>query len=361
MSRDCQALIHLPALVHNLSVIRQHAPNSRCVAVIKADAYGHGMVEVAKSLSEVDMLAVATIDEALVLRTEGVRAEILLLEGFHNQAELKCCLQHKLTPVIHAQHQLVLLESAMLVGSTKHLPKSIWLKVETGMHRLGLPIDLAQRGFVKLKKTGSDLVWMTHLANAEIENDPLNALQIERFDKIVSTFPAPHSIANSAATWSIETSQRDWIRPGLLLYGLSPFPGKTGPELGLQPVMCLHSELISINTCQRGDQVGYGSRYICQQDTYIGVLAIGYGDGYPRHAKDKTPVWINGRQVPLAGTPSMDMLTVDLGPVLQDKVGDIAELWGNNVPVETVAMMSGTIAYELTCKILPRVERILTY
>lgn len=355
MSRDCQAIIDLAALKHNLRVIRQRAAGSRVVAVIKADAYGHGMFAVANALQEADMLAVATLEEALQLREASILAEILALEGFHSVPELEHCITQKIIPVVHSPHQLAILNAAAV------LPAQVWLKVETGMHRLGLAPEIARSAFNQLQAQGIKLVWMSHMANADVRDDPLNRQQLTRFGKIVSGLSAPHSLANSAAAWSLPETRRDWIRPGILLYGVSPFADVTGAELGLKPVMTLKSDLISIKACRAGDQVGYGSRFQCAKDTHIGVLAVGYGDGYPRQVADGTPVWLNGRQVTVAGIPSMDMLTIDLGANLQDTIGDSAELWGWHVPIETVAAMAGTIAYELTCKILPRVERIVTH
>lgn len=355
MSRSTTATINTQAIQHNLQVLRQRAPDSKVAAVVKADGYGHGLLAVAKALrtgvNPADMLAVATVEEALRLRNSGFVSPLLVLEGFHSRDELRVLGQQHLTPVIHAGHQLNILRS----DSAVHLEHA-WFKVDSGMHRLGFdPQDVGSLYRQLQQQVHQPAVLMTHLANAELEHDG-NQMQVQVFDDAVKDLAGAHSIANSAAAWALPDTRREWIRPGIMLYGISPFADRTGTGLGLKPAMCLSSELIGIRECKADDSVGYGSRYRCQQDTRIGVVAIGYGDGYPRHAIDGTPVWVAGQQAGIAGMPSMDMLTIALPEDSTANVGDAVELWGEHVAVETVAEAARTIAYELVCQVKARVH-----
>ncbi len=351
MSRSTIARINPRALQHNLRMLRQRAPQARVVAVIKADGYGHGLLTAAKALHGADMLAVATVEEGLNLRHSGIAAPILVLEGFHNQDELAGVCREQLVPVMHAAHQLQVLDQAGEIQL-----EQAWLKLDTGMHRLGFPAADAANLLHKLQpRVQQPVVLMTHLANSE-RDCSANARQLKQFDQAVAGLMAAHSIANSAAAWSLPETRRDWIRPGIMLYGISPFTDQTGDQLGLQPVMQLSSELIAMRDCQAGDRVGYGSRFECRQAIRIGVVAIGYGDGYPRHVRDGTPVWVAGHRAQIAGIPSMDMLTIALPRDSQAKVGDPVELWGQHIAVEEVAAWSDTIAYELVCQVKSRVK-----
>jgi len=347
--RNCQALIDTAALQHNLAALQQRAGAARVVAVIKADGYGHGMHTVADALADAAMLAVATMDEALQLRRAGRRQPLLVLQGFKHQHELQQVAAEHLIPVLHGSHQVDLLRQSGI-----RLPRA-WLKLQTGMQRLGLAADAFSAAQRALSAQIDELVLMTHFACAE---DPASAAtdeQIQCFDAVCADLPGAHSLANSAALWDRPATRRDWVRPGIMLYGVSPFADRSGSDLGLRPVMSLHSELIAIQHCRRGDRVGYGLRFECQRDTRIGIVAIGYGDGYPRHAADGTPVMVDGVPASLAGVPSMDMLTVDLGPYSKAQVGAPVELWGDDIAVETVARHAGTIAYELLCQLTARV------
>lgn len=348
--RSCRALIDTAALQHNFRLLRARAGAAKLVAVIKADAYGHGMHTLARTLTEADMLAVATIDEGLQLRQAGCRLPLLVLQGFKSAQELQQIGSQQLIPVVHASHQVELLRQ-----SGMRLPQ-IWLKLQTGMHRLGLAAEAFSAAHAGLGQQTDEMVLMTHFACAEESGSSVTNAQIECFDAICADLAGSHSLANSAAMWSLPETRRDWVRPGIMLYGVSPFPQHSGVQLGLRPVMQLHSELIAIQHCRRGDRVGYGQRFVCARDTRIGVVAIGYGDGYPRHAADGTPVLVDGALATLAGMPSMDMLTVDLGPDSKAQVGAEVELWGDGVAVETVARHAGTIPYELLCQLTARVS-----
>ncbi len=352
MSRSTIARINTGALQHNLQIMRQRAPDSRVAAVVKADGYGHGLLTVAKALQQADMLAVATVEEGVQIREMGISGDVLVLEGFHDQEDISAVQQHKLLPVMHADHQLKLLKDNAELSF-----KQVWLKLETGMNRLGFQAHRAAELHQWLQHGYTDqVVLMTHLANAELPH-PSNAQQVEVFDQAVAGLPGPHSISNSAAAWGLPETRRDWIRPGIILYGISPFTDKTGTELGLKPAMHLCSEIIAIHDCKAGDSLGYGSRYQCSKDTRIAVVAIGYGDGYPRHIKDGAPVWVAGQQAKLAGIPSMDMLTVELPDDSTADIGDEVELWGEHIPVEQIAAFANTVAYELVCQITGRVKK----
>jgi alanine racemase len=353
MTRPAQAILDLPALSHNLTQVRRLAPGRRIMAVIKANAYGHGMVKTAKALGEADAFAVACLDEAIILREAGIAQPLVLLEGFFDAAELPLLTQHRLITVVHHEEQLAILESSRLDA-----PLPVWIKVDSGMHRLGLaPAKLADI-LKRLNACGSLQVlgFMTHLANADYRSDPLTLQQLKSFTAAVDAYPGQRSIANSAAVLSWPQTHGDWVRPGIMLYGVSPFADSSGASHGLKPVMSLHSRLMAVNHFQRGDRVGYGGEWECPEDMPVGVVAIGYGDGYPRHAKAGTPVLVNNKRTPLIGRVSMDMICVDLRGQAQARSGDPVCLWGEGLPVEEVARYAGTIPYELLCRVTSRVH-----
>ncbi len=357
MSRAIEAHIHLPALHANLLTVRRLAPRSRILAVIKAHGYGHGLLRVARALANTgtgaDAYGVASIEEALALREGGVRAPIVLLGGFFEAAELSQIAGAGLVPVIHHPWQLAALEAARLPH-----PLEVVLKVDSGMHRLGFPAPQARTAYERLRgcRNVAAIQLMTHLACADERQGEATPRQLACFDRATAGLPGPRSIANSAAILQWPTSHRDWVRPGIILYGVSPFADSSGPEEGLQPVMTLKSRLISLRRCRRGDAVGYGWTWRCPEDMPVGVVAAGYGDGYPRSAASGTPVLVGGRRVPLVGRVSMDMLCVDLRGAPQAQVGDEVVLWGPGLPVEEVARNAGTIAYELLCRVSGRVR-----
>lgn len=360
MSFGARALIRLGALEHNLDVIRQAAPDSKVMAVIKANAYGHGMIPVAQHLSHVDAFAVARVTEGIELREQGVTAKIILLAGVMNTIELATAMQHGFEPVVHCAEQLDLLDSCR--GGAV----DVWLKFDTGMNRLGFDPADAEALIERLRQSPgvNALRLMTHLASADELGEQATMRQLEAFRPIASGFEGDVSIANTPATlgWPALANARaefgfkgdSWIRPGIALFGISPFGDRTGADLGLKPVMQFEARLIAIKPLHAGDRVGYKGAYTADKDTTLGIISAGYGDGYSRHFRSGTPVLVNGRRVPVIGNVSMDMIAVDLGEAPGDRVGDIATLWGEGLPVEEVAPFAGAIPYELVCGVMNR-------
>lgn len=351
--RPTQAIIDTAALQHNITIARQRAPHSKLMAVVKADAYGHGAVNIAQVIcDDVEAFAVCCIEEAIELREAGIQQPILILEGFFESNELPLIQQYNLQTVIQHSFQIDILRTAKL-----DKPITAWLKIDTGMGRLGfLPEDFtnAWQQLNDILHINKPLKLMTHLACADELDNSMTAQQIQQFNQLTQGYKTGKSIANSAGILGWQTAHADWNRMGIMLYGASPFDKQS---YNLQPVMQLQSELISIKHCKKGQTIGYGATWQCEHDSTIGVVAIGYADGYPRHAPSGTPVLINGQQVPLAGRVSMDMLAVDLTQLPHAKVGDKALLWGKNLPVEHIASLAGTISYELLTHINKRVPR----
>jgi len=343
------------ALRFNLNRVRQTAPNSAIWAVIKADAYGHGMERVAATLCEADGFAVARLDEALCLRADGITKPILILEGIHSVDELREASRAGLEVVLHHASQLEILSSAELTS-----PIATWLKLDTGMHRLGFSAEEFGSVLQQLQQiSGVDEIGlMTHLANADDQTDSTTEEQLTLFEELVTGCGCPLSSANSAGILGFPASHHDWVRPGIMLYGASPFADSTGSQLGLKPVMTLRGSLISVKQLKKGDRVGYSGTYEAVEAMPIGVVGIGYGDGYPRHATAGTPVLVNGQSLPLIGRVSMDMITVDLRQQPDAQVGDPVILWGEGLPAEQIAELSDTIAYQLFCGITNRVRRV---
>ncbi len=348
------ACIDLSALQHNLCRVKAQAPDSKVMAVVKANGYGHGLRHVAKHADEADAYGVARIEEALQLRACGVVKPILLLEGFYSAGDLPILVTNNIQTVVHCEEQLFALEQAEL-----ETPVKVWLKIDSGMHRLGVRPEQFDDFVSRLEQCSNvvkPLRYMSHFACADELNSNITLEQIALFNSLTAKCYGERSLAASAGLLAWSQSQLDWVRPGIIMYGVSPFNDKTAQELGYQPVMTLKSRLIAVREVKKGESVGYGGIWTSEHDTKVGVIAVGYGDGYPRSAPNGTPVWVNGRVVPTAGRVSMDMLTVDLGPNATDKVGDEAILWGKELPVEEVARHIGTIAYELVTKLTPRVE-----
>lgn len=350
------AEINLAALRHNVSVLKRQAPHTKLVAVIKANAYGHGMLSIALHLQEnklVYALGVARLSEALQLREAGIQLPIILLEGFFNNHDLPLLVKHHLQTVIHSQEQLQALLDTPLPGKL-----TVWLKLDTGMHRLGFHPEqfataLTQLKTAKLVQQPINLI--THFNCADEVDNPVTREQIDLFTAQTSQQSGLRSLANSAAVLAWPQAHADMIRPGIALYGASPFTDKLAQDHELLPVMTLKSRLIAVRQHSAGDAVGYGASWHATQNTVLGVIAVGYGDGYPRMAPTGTPVLVNGRIVPIVGRVSMDMITVDLGVTAEDKVGDEVILWGAGLPVEKVSQSIGTIAYELITKLTARV------
>lgn len=359
MTRAARAVIDLGALAHNLQQARAAAPQQQLLAVIKADGYGHGIVPVAQALSGADGFGVACLDEAVQLREAGIQKPILLLEGFFHDDELALIGEHGLGMVVHHELQLQVLEAA----AKKHwpfAPLAVWLKVDTGMHRLGFDPEAVASAWSRLcacPLVAQPPKLMTHLASADNLRDETTQRQLQLFSNLLPQVRTERSIANSAGLLGWPATLGEMVRPGIMLYGASPFLGETGAQRGLRPVMTLSTELFAIKHCKRGDAVGYGGAWVCPEDMTIGVAAIGYGDGYPRNAKNGTPVLVNGRRAPLAGRVSMDMITVDLRAHPEAKVGDPVVLWGEDLPAEEVAEAASTISYELFCAVTARVRR----
>ena len=356
MTRPARVVINLKALRHNLARVRELAPNSSVMAIIKADAYGHGITRVAKVLSSADAFGVACLEEARQLRSAGITQPVILLEGPYAAAELNEIVELDLQAVIHDMSQVDMLESMNL---TK--PVTVWLKIDSGMHRLGFLPELFSEVWQRLRKCKSvaeDIRLMTHLASANERQNPMTAAQLKCFHDLCRDIPVPQTIANSAAILAFPETHADWVRPGLMLYGVSPLVDSHAMEEGLQPVMTLESQLIAVKKLRASDPVGYGATWHCPEDMPVGIVAAGYGDGYPRHAPSGTPVLVNGKRVSLIGRASMDMLIVDLRNQPDAKAGDPVVLWGEGLPVEEIANHAGTIPYELLCGVHKRLRSI---
>lgn len=356
MSRPILAVIDRAALRYNLNRIRAMAPGCHVMAIIKANAYGHGLVRVAHLFdgeNGADAFGVACLEEAKVLRAAGIQRPITLLEGVFEPREFCDAARLDLSVVIHHPWQADALASVVLPR-----PISVWLKVDTGMHRLGLSPEIVPRVWERLCACRGILLpmgLMTHLACADLRDSPTTLRQLIRFRDAVEGLSGPWSLANSAAILSNPATHGQWLRPGLMLYGVSPFSNESASHLGLRPVMEFSSRIIAIHAICRGETVGYGDAWVCDADTVIGIVAGGYADGYPRHAPSGTPVLVNGRVAPLIGRVSMDMLCVDLKNHPEAQINTPVLLWGERLPVEKIAVAANTIPYELLCHIAPRV------
>ncbi|WP_371374027.1 alanine racemase [Thalassotalea aquiviva] len=354
--RSASAIIDTQALKENFNTLKQLAAPAKVLTVLKANAYGHGLIRIAKGLPQADAFGVARIDEALQLRDHGINNAIVLLEGFFEAEELVDIHQHDLQIVIHSIEQLEAIEQASLPT-----PIKVWLKIDTGMHRLGVAPELFAQFYQRLKacsNVAKGLVLMSHLACADDVSHPMNNSQMALFGSLTEHLPDDKTLANSAAVLAFKNAHYQWVRPGLMLYGVSPMALTSAlqPPKSITPVMTLYSSVIAIQHIKAGERVGYGGAWTSAKDTRIGVVAIGYGDGYPRHAINGTPVWVNGKVFPLVGRVSMDMITIDLGEDDSIKVGDYAELWGKNLAIEKIADCAQTIPYELLCNITARVK-----
>jgi alanine racemase len=352
------AEINLDAARHNLLKVRGCAPQTKIMAVIKANAYGHGLLRMADTLDDVDAFAVARVDEGVRLRKAGIRQRIAVLQGFTNAEELQCLINFQLEAIVHSYHQLELIENLQGQGA---LP--VWLKIDTGMNRLGFKVKDASLVYQRLNKCGiikKPINLITHLASADDTTSAFTSKQIKLFNDTVASYEGERSIGNSAGILAWQNAISDWVRPGIMLYGISPFPNSTGVELGLEPVMSLYSKLIAVKAVEKGETVGYGNSWLCDKATTLAVVAIGYGDGYPRYAKQGTPVLVNGQRVPLIGRVSMDMITVDLATQPDALPGDRVTLWGDGLAVEEIAEYADTIPYTLVCGVTQRVQLVET-
>lgn len=353
MSRPAQALIDLRAFGHNYQLAKRLAVSARAWAVIKANGYGHGAVALAQALPNADGFAVASLEEAVELRDAGITQRILLLGGYFELSELGEVARLDLDTVIHSLEQLQLLEAACV-----DVPLRLWLKLDTGMHRLGLDAAQLPQAVGRLQDGGHQLHLMTHFACADDPDSPTTARQLRCFKAMTAQWGWPASLANSAALIARPDTRADWVRPGIMLYGSSPFVKEHPIQTELQPVMTLSSRLVAIREIATGDAVGYGETWRAARPSRIGTVAIGYGDGYPRHTPSGTPVLINGCRVALAGRVSMDSICVDLTDLPDARVGDEAVLWGRGLDIGEIARAAGTISYELLTGVTARVPRI---
>ena len=360
MSRPTTVTIDLQALRHNLARVRALAPASKVMAVVKADGYGHGLERVARALADAEAFGVAALSDAERLRAIGLRNRIVLLSGFDEAADLELLRALDVDTVVHHDSQLAMLEADRR-GSGE--PIRVWLKFDTGMHRLGFdPARAAElHGRLQaLPNVSEELVAMTHFASSDEFCGAQTVGQIRQFSGIAAVMGAPVSLSNSAGVLGWPDAHRDWVRAGGALYGLSVVEGQCGADFGLRPVMKLSTRLIALNRVCKGERIGYSATWQCPEDMDVGVAAIGYGDGYPRTVPSGTPVLVDGQRAPLVGRVSMDLMTIDLRGVPGAKVGDEVTLWGPELPVEEIATAAGTISYELTCSITRRVRAVTT-
>ena len=354
LTRPLQATIELAALRHNLDIVRGCAPKSRVLAVIKAAAYGHGALRVARALADagVDGFGLLELDTAVRLREAGIRQRIVLLEGFFNAAELPVLARHRIDTALHAREHLDLMAKAQD-------PLNVLMKLNTGMNRLGFVECEFKAAWQRLRGSPAinELTLMTHFANADDARGV--DWQMQAFNRMTAGIDVPRTLANSAAIVRYPQTHADWVRPGIMLYGATPFAEVSAEALGLKPVMTLTSQIIAVQHLKKGGAVGYGGAYVAQRDTRIGVVACGYADGYPRHAPSGTPVRVGNAMTGTVGRVSMDMLCVDLTVLPQAGVGSKVTLWGVGNPVDDVATAAGTVGYELLCALAPRVPIVV--
>lgn len=355
MSRSTKIEINPSALTHNLQRVREFAPNSKIMAMIKANAYGHGTLAVTTGLSDADGFGLINIDKAIELRKSGIAVKILLLQGCFNAADLNAALEYDLDIVVHNHQQIKYLQQS---NSTSTI--NIWLKCNTGMNRLGFSAKELPQALEQIQKLPSVKIecLMTHFASANTPGSAGFTKQLANFQKIHKLAPElPISLASSAGIINFPEIHGAWVRPGIMLYGGSPLSDTSASELNLLPAMQFSTELISVYNCSAGDSVGYNEAWTCPEAMPIGLATVGYGDGYPRHLPSGTPVLVNNKLVSLIGMVSMDIIALDLRGCADAKLGDPVVLWGDNLAVDAVASLAGTISYELLSQITARVTR----
>jgi len=348
-----RAIIDSSALRHNLAVVRKFAPHSKVIAVIKANAYGHGIVPTARALIGADAFGVARLPEALALREHGLGQRIVLLEGVSAPEELDAVAEHGLDIVVHTFEQLALLRAWRGIRQLH-----VWLKVDTGMNRLGFRMEDFPHAWQQLHEcvsvaAGSRV--MTHLSSADERLSSQTPEQLAKFRSLADSLGVERSVANSAGLLAWPDARMDWVRPGLMLYGISPFSDTAENEFNLRPAMTLLTSLIAVREVKAGECVGYGGTWTAPVDGRVGIAAIGYGDGYPRQIGNGSPVLVNDMECRIAGRVSMDMIAIDLESIPKAKIGDQVTLWGGGLRVERMAACAGTIPYELVCGISQRV------
>ncbi len=347
MTRPLVANIDIAAMRHNFSVVRSTVPKAKIWAVVKANAYGHGLDRSVRAFSNADGFALIEMESAIHLREMGWKKPILLLEGFFYPYELPILAHYNIAFAVHCDEQIDMLEKAHLKESV-----DVHLKMNTGMNRLGFLPSQYNKALERLKKIPNvrTISFMTHFANSESKNHPKLSVseQLRRFDLATHGLKGERNLSNSGAILLHPDIQTDWVRPGIMLYGGTP-GGKTAKQYGLKPAMTLKSEIIQIQHIKKGDVIGYGSVFMAKEPMTIGVVACGYADGYPRMAPEGTPIIVNGVKTRLIGRVSMDMITVDLTPVSGAHVGSEVILWGDGLPIDDVAEITGTVGYELMC------------
>jgi alanine racemase len=348
--RPIQATVSLSALRHNLGLVKSIAPNSKVMAVVKANGYGHGLLRVAAGLNQADGFAVLGLDEAVSLRQSGFSQTILLLEGVFSSKELATASEQDISLVVHCDKQIEMLESA-----STHTPAAVFLKMNSGMNRLGFKPKGYAAALKRLAacRNVSAIILMTHFATADEDEGVVAALT--QFQRATQGLNYPTSLANSAALLRYPETHSDWVRPGIMLYGATPVAGTSAASFDLKSAMSFTSEIIAVQNLEIGESVGYGKRFTALRKTRVGIVACGYADGYPRHAPGGTAVAVDGKLTQTLGRVSMDMLFADITDIPQVNIGSPVELWGNQVPVDTVAEAAGTVGYELLCAIAPRV------
>ncbi|MEJ0087676.1 MAG: alanine racemase [Pseudomonadota bacterium] len=364
MIRLIRALIDSAALRHNLGTIRAYAPGAKVMAVVKANAYGHGLVSTALALADADCFAVARLEEGIALRSAGVRAPVVLLEGVFSAEQLAEAAHHGFELVVHDPLQIKLLEAHR--GLERFI---VWIKMDTGMNRLGFRPEAFEPALTRLRALtvpALELRVMTHLARADERDVSMTGEQLATFERTLEQAELTGkqrlatSIGNSAGTLGWPRAHGDWVRPGLALYGVSPFAGETAEKHGLKPVMTLETTVLTVREVKRGETVGYAGAWRAERDSAIAILAAGYGDGLPRHLNNGTPVLIGAARYPLVGRVSMDMIAVDVTGAGKIAAGNRAVVWGAGLPVEEIAIHADTIPYELLCGVSQRVPLELT-
>ncbi len=368
MSRPTHVYINPQALVHNVKRIQHYAKNKKIIAMVKANAYGHGLAKVLSTIEPyVDGFGVACAEEALAVREHSHECECILFQGIFNPEELDLVVKYRLQCVIHQPCQLT-----WILAKPQNKKIKVWIKVNTGMHRLGFEpseVESILHALSNCSWIDKEIRLITHLACADEPESEQNELQITRFNLLISELAMKRermlikydrivsSIANSAAIMALPQTHADIVRPGIMLYGISPFADRTARELDLEPVMSFVSCITAIHHYPAHAPIGYGATWKSEQATKIGIIPVGYGDGYPRHISEGTPVWVQGSMVPIVGRISMDMLTVNLTNAPHIQLGDAVEMWGKHIPVEVIAKSAGTIAYELICQVSSRVRK----
>ncbi len=352
------AILSIKNLLHNLQIVKNHTSLSKIIAMVKADAYGHGIEPISLALEKhVNMFGVATIEEALKLRKIGITIPILLTEGVFTQNELRIAANKNLHVVFHSAEQVDLLKGLSFI-----VPLQTWIKIDTGMGRLGFAAKEVNYFYNKLLNNNQltkPIRILSHFACADDFNHPLNQQQIEVFQNIITDIKGEYSLCNSAAIFQFPQCHYNFVRPGLALYGASPILGKMPNDFNLKPVMTIKSKLIAIHSVPKGSSIGYGARYSCVEDMLIGVVAFGYGDGYPITAKDGCPVLINNEICPLVGRVSMDMITVNLRLCRNAKIGDSVILWGEGLSIENIIKFTANSSYDIMTGIKNRVKKCL--